>query len=164
MAMHAAMPGKGATAMSDPSRRDEMSGLLIHASAVRFVGKGILLLGASNSGKSDLALRLIDAGGMLIADDQVRLSRQGARLQARAPERLAGLIALRGIGILRLPFEEAPIDLAVDLVAPGSADEPLPEPASLSWLGVDVPKVALEAAAPSAVARIGMILQAERAF
>lgn len=168
MVTHAATLEEGAPESSDATSgqggRDAGLESLLHASAVRFGGKGVLLLGASNSGKSDLALRLIDAGGVLIADDQVRLTRRGNRLEAEPPERLAGLIALRGIGIMRVPFAKGLLDLAVDLVATGMADHPLPEPAFASWLGVDLPKIALEPVAPSAVARIKMILDGERAF
>ncbi|MEM8948438.1 MAG: HPr kinase/phosphatase C-terminal domain-containing protein [Pseudomonadota bacterium] len=138
--------------------------MFIHASAVRFQKKGVLLLGPSTSGKSDLALRLIDAGAVLIADDQVRLSLDGDRLHAGPPQILAGLIELRGMGIMRVPFEEGALDLVVDLKPAASAFDPLPEPASMSWLGVDLPKIELDATAPSAVARIKMALNAERVF
>lgn len=144
--------------------RDDASTELVHASAVRLLGKGVLLLGPSTSGKSDLALRLIDAGAVLIADDQVRLSLAGDRLRAGPPACLAGLIELRGMGIMRVPFEEGLLDLAVDLKTSSLAAEPLPEPATVSWLGIDLPKIELDSSAPSAVARIKMALNAERIF
>ena len=149
---------------ASPDRRDKASIEFIHASAVRLSGRGILLLGSSSSGKSDLALRLIDAGAVLIADDQVRLSLAGDRLHAGPPKCLAGLIELRGMGIMRVPFEEGLLDLAVDLKVSGAVVDPLPEPATVSWLGVDLPKIELDASAPSAVARIKMALNAERIF
>lgn len=149
---------------SGPDRQAQGSPLLIHASAVRFTGKGVLLLGPSTSGKSDLALRLIDAGAVLIADDQVRLDLDDGRLRAGPPARLEGLIELRGIGIMRVPFEESPLHLAVDLQPSAAAVEQLPEPAVASWLGVDLPKIVLNAYIPSAVARIRMVLGAERVF
>ena len=148
---------------SGPGSQPE-SGALIHASAVCFSGRGILLLGPSIAGKSDLALRLIDAGGVLIADDQVHLKRQGARLHGAPPDRLKGLIELRGIGILRVPFEEGLLDLAVDLLPSGASIEQLPEPATASWLGVHLPKVSLDARAPSTVAKLRMILTSERVY
>lgn len=154
----------GAVSSSVSAGRDETSTELVHASAVRLSGKGILLRGPSTSGKSDLALRLIDAGAVLIADDQVRLSLVGDRLHAGPPACLAGLIELRGMGIMRVPFEEGLLDLVIDLQASSLAAEPLPEPATISWLGIDLPKIALDAAAPSAVARIKMTLNAERIF
>lgn len=150
--------------MSSAGEQEEATSHLVHGSAVRLSGKGVLLLGPSTSGKSDLALRLIDAGAVLVADDQVRLRREGDRLQADAPVRLAGLIELRGIGIMRVPHGQAYIDLAVDLEPPDSSAEQLPEPAAAAWLGVDVPKIRLDARAPSAVAKIRMFLRAERVF
>lgn len=127
------------------------------------MGKGILLLGPSACGKSDLALRLIDAGAVLIADDQVRLGVEDGRLIAGPPASLAGMIELRGIGIMRVPFEPAPLDLAVDLDLQSTVEQ-LPEPETISWHGVDLPKIRLDARAPSAVARIKMVLRAERVF
>lgn len=148
----------------EPDGRRDASAVLIHASAVRLSEKGVLLLGPSASGKSDLALRLIDAGAVLIADDQVRLTREGDHLHAAPPERLQGLIALRGIGIMRVPFAPSLLDLAVDLLPDGAADDPLPEPSSRSWLGLDLPKIGVDASSPSAVARIKMVLSTERVF
>ena len=79
---------------------------------------GVLLLGESGAGKSDLALRLISLGAQLVADDRVgRFARDDA-LWAHPPKTLAGLIEVRGVGILSLPFEtEARIGLVVQLVA-----------------------------------------------
>lgn len=82
----------------------------IHGSAVAIEGRGLLILGASGSGKSSLALHLIALGGTLIADDGVLV---GDVLSA--PEATAGLIEARGVGLLRLPHTEAPLHAAVDL-------------------------------------------------
>ena len=76
--------------------------ILLHATAVAIDGRAVLLRGPSGSGKSDLALRLIDAGARLVADDQSELSRRGDVLMVRAPATIAGLIEVRGLGILRL--------------------------------------------------------------
>ena len=79
---------------------------------------GILLLGESGAGKSDLALRLIAEGAQLVADDRVELFVREHALWAQAPKTLAGLIEVRGVGILSLHFEpEAHIGLVVQLVA-----------------------------------------------
>lgn len=99
----------------------------IHASCVQLndVGKsfdapshcGVLLLGESGSGKSDLALRLIALGARLVADDRTDLFVEGNTLAARAPASLTGLIEVRGVGIVTLPFAiQARIVLAVQLV------------------------------------------------
>ncbi|HEY2446711.1 MAG TPA: hypothetical protein VGI20_13330 [Rhizomicrobium sp.] len=90
---------------------------------------GILLLGESGSGKSDLALRLIARGAMLVADDRCDLFLQDGVLRARAPAVLAGLIEIRAVGIIALPFAaDARVTLAVRLVAPQGPAR-LPEPA-----------------------------------
>ncbi len=80
---------------------------------------GILLLGDSGMGKSDLALRLIAQGATLVADDRVELFTHDGALWARAPANLAGLIEARGLGIVALPYAaEARVALALRLVAP----------------------------------------------
>lgn len=105
-----------------------MEAVNIHATCVVLRGAGsifgappdcgVLLIGESGSGKSDLALRLIAAGAQLVADDRAELFVQDGMLHARSPEMLAGLIEVRGVGILSLPFEPAAmIGLAV-LLAP----------------------------------------------
>jgi serine kinase of HPr protein (carbohydrate metabolism regulator) len=78
---------------------------------------GILLLGESGKGKSDLALRLIGRGAMLVADDRTEIFVRDNALFARAPKSLAGLIEVRGLGIVTLPFAtEARIALAVEMM------------------------------------------------
>ncbi len=79
---------------------------------------GVLILGESGSGKSDLVLRLIARGAQLVADDRTDLRAENGALMARAPAALAGLIEVRGIGIVALPFAaQARIALVVTLVA-----------------------------------------------
>jgi serine kinase of HPr protein (carbohydrate metabolism regulator) len=126
--------------------------LNLRATCVAFDGEGVLLTGDSGSGKSDLALRAIDAGAMLVADDRVELRRQGERLTARAPDLLRGLLEVRGLGILRLPFiTSAPLQLLVCLTPP--VDVPrMPEDETADYLGVRLPLVRLapfEASAPA---------------
>jgi len=90
---------------------------------------GILLLGNSGAGKSDLALRLIARGAVLVCDDRCELFLAGHMLQARPPPQLAGLIEIRGVGIVAFPYAaEARIALAARLVPPGAVAR-LPEPA-----------------------------------
>ncbi len=66
--------------------------------------RGVLIEGPSGAGKSDLALRALERGFSLVADDRVRLFVSGGRLYGRAPSALAGLIEARGIGVTRRPF------------------------------------------------------------
>lgn len=92
---------------------------MIYGTCVALSGFGVLLRGPSGSGKSDLALRLIDGGARLVADDQVELTLDAAgRVMARAPKPLAGLLEVRGIGILPVDAVRAsPVGLVVDLAA-----------------------------------------------
>jgi serine kinase of HPr protein (carbohydrate metabolism regulator) len=122
--------------------------------------RGVLISGASGSGKSDLALRLIDGGGFsLVADDRVLVWASGGRLYGRAPDALHGLVEARGIGVLPTPARAfAAIDLAVECVA--GPVERLPEPAQTTHLGHDLPLVRLVATEASAPAKIGRALMA----
>lgn len=105
-------------------RNDSSGGATLHASCVARDGHGVLLLGGSGSGKSDLALRLLDRGFRLVADDRVAL----VDGEAAPPAGLAGLLEVRGLGILRVEAVfPAKLALVVDLGAPG---ERLPAPAS----------------------------------
>ncbi|WP_417459687.1 HPr kinase/phosphorylase [Kordiimonas sp.] len=121
--------------MSDP----------IHGTVVDVAGAGVLLRGPSGSGKSDLALRLIDRGAVLIADDQVLL-RQGSRgLVATAPDRIYGLVEVRGLGIVSIPAAKfSLVKLVVDLV-PHDDIPRLPEKEMIAVAGVQVPRISLHA-------------------
>jgi serine kinase of HPr protein (carbohydrate metabolism regulator) len=137
--------------------------LRLHASCVEWNGSGVLLRGPSGAGKSDLALRLIEQGARLVADDQVLIEAQGGQLIARAPTALAGLLEVRGIGIVRQPFCAASkLSLIVDLVA-GQTIERLPEPGS-EWLaGLCLPVIRLDPFAASAPAKLRLALTMPRA-
>lgn len=149
--------------MAGHDRHDETSSLLLHGSAVRLGDKGILLLGKSGRGKSDLALQMIDQGAILVADDQISIRREGDRLIAKAPARLAGLLEVRGLGVVRQPYMESPLDLVVDLDL-DEEETRVPDPLSVSWHGLDLPKIRIQAKAASAVAKIRFALHAERAI
>src|SRR5690242_6204798 len=109
---------------------------LVHGSCVMIEEVGVLLRGPSGSGKSDLALRLIDAGARLVADDQTRLLRVADRIIASAPPTIAGFIEVRGIGPVPMATEEGVwLRLVVDL-KPGRDIERLPEESGTSLLGM----------------------------
>jgi len=128
--------------------------LLLHATTVAVDGRAVLIAGPSGSGKSDLALRLIDGGAVLVADDQTLLRRRGAALLARSPATIAGRIEVRGLGIVTVPhLDEAPVALHVDLVDP-TAIERLPLPETRVILGVPVPILRLAPFQASAAAKL----------
>lgn len=100
----------------------------IHGTCVAVEGRGALLRGPSGSGKSDLALRLIERGAQLIADDQVILEAHGASVRAGAEPRLHGKLEVRGVGILDVPHVQgAPLLAVFDLCEPEDVPR-LPEP------------------------------------
>jgi len=135
----------------------------VHATAVAIRGKGILLRGRSGSGKSDLALRLIDGGAKLIADDVVELEKRGARLEARAPTRLRGRIEVRGVGIVAVPsVARARIVLVVDLVG-ADAVERYPGPAFTKILGIRINLLKLWAFEASAPAKLRLAVKGHEA-
>jgi serine kinase of HPr protein (carbohydrate metabolism regulator) len=136
----------------------------IHAGCVAIGGKGVLILGASGAGKSDLALQLIDQGAKLVADDRCELFVRAGKLCARAPASIAGLLELRGIGIIALPHAAAArVAMAVRLHVGAQARLPKPAfydpPTSLNPRG-KVPLIVVNAAASSATARIRAALAA----
>ena len=136
----------------------------VHATCVAVDGVGVMLRGPSGSGKSDLALRLIDGGAVLVVDDQVRLSVEdgsdGSRLIARAPGAIAGLLEVRGIGLVPVPcVASAPVALVVEL-KPGGEIERMPEPATCAYLGVRLPLIALDPFRQSAAAAVRLVVAA----
>lgn len=126
----------------------------IHGTCVELDGIACLLRGPPGSGKSDLALRLIDLGARLVADDQVVLRRHGERVIASAPPTLAGMLEVRGLGIMRMQdVAESPLGLVVDLVAPERVER-MPEPASCEFFGIALPLIALAPSEASAAAKV----------
>ncbi len=139
------------------------SGPTVHASAVRVERSGVLIRGASGSGKSSLALALMmeHRGDVrLVADDRVSLSVSGGRLHAAAPPELAGLIEVRGVGIIARPhLGSVEIDLVVDLLPIAECPRmPEADDAIATLLGVDVPRLALPVGDPYAALRVRVAL------
>jgi serine kinase of HPr protein (carbohydrate metabolism regulator) len=126
--------------------------MLVHATTLDIAGLGVLILGGSGAGKSDLALRLIADGALLVADDQTDVEARGNELWARAPEKITGLIEARGVGIVPAAIKRASrLALAVQLA---DAPERMPERRtwSLPGSGVQIPLIELspfEASAPA---------------
>jgi HPr kinase/phosphorylase len=137
-----------------------MSKTNIHAGCVAMGRKGVLLLGPSGAGKSELALRLIDDGARLVSDDRTDLFVKDGKLQARVPASIAGLMEVRGLGIIALPHApSAAIALAVEL---GGKMERLPRPAFYTPLkaAAPVPLIRLNVASAAAPAQIRLALAA----
>ncbi len=133
---------------------------LVHATAIAIEGRAVLLRGPPGAGKSDLALRLIDAGARLVADDQVALRRAGEHVLVTAPAAIAGLLEVRGVGILPVePLAEAALAMCVDLV-PSAEVERLPEIRCEDVLGLAVPSIALSPFEASAAAKLRFALRA----
>ena len=122
-------------------------------------GQTLCIHGPSGSGKSDLALRLTDAGAHLVADDRVAVAREGNSLVARAPEVLSGKMEVRGIGIVSVPtVQRVALVLVVDLVPPEQVPR-MPDPGRWSHLGVSVPLIALNALEASAAAKVRLAVR-----
>ena len=133
---------------------------LIHATAVAIDGAAVLLRGPPGAGKSDLALRLIEDGARLIADDQTLLRRADNRVLVRAPATIAGLLEVRGVGIVRVdPLDEAPLALIVDLVPPEQVER-IPDNRSEVVLGLAFPLIALAAFEVSATSKLRLARRA----
>lgn len=142
------MPGRGQRLPADR----EGAIIQVHATSVELAGTAVLLRGPSGSGKSDLALRLIDGGARLVADDYTEIKLRDGRLVASVPAATAGLLEVRGLGIVQVPnVAEAWLRLVVDLVPPDEVER-LPEKAHMAYLGVELPLLALapfESATPA---------------
>lgn len=121
---------------------------LIHASCVAIDGRAVLLAGRSGRGKSDLALRLIDRGARLVSDDYTELTGENGLLLASPPQRIAGKLEIRGVGIVAIePVRSVPVALLADLDA---APERLPQRDSRTIEGITLPVIALAALEGSA--------------
>lgn len=132
----------------------------VHGTTVELAGIGVLLRGPPGSGKSDLALRLIDSGARLVADDRTLLRREGDDLIAAAPPTIAGRLEVRGIGIVTVPsVASSVLRLVVDLVAPGAVER-LPEPGFAHLLGIDLPLISLTPFEASAAAKLRLAARA----
>jgi serine kinase of HPr protein (carbohydrate metabolism regulator) len=134
-----------------------LSAETLHASAVAFEGRAVLITGPSGSGKSDLALRLLDRGFRLVSDDQTVVKLDGERLVASAPPTIAGKLEVRGIGIVDVDaVENMPIALVIEL---STEIERMPvDGRTRSILGIAVPLLGLDAMAASAPSKVAVAL------
>jgi RNase adaptor protein for sRNA GlmZ degradation len=123
----------------------------VHATAVAHKERAVLLLGPSGAGKSDLALRLVAAGWRLVADDRVVMTATADGLMASAPPRLAGLLEVRGLGIVPEPTAPAPVALALDL---SRRPDRMPEVERITIAGHAIPLLPFDPAGESAPERV----------
>ena len=125
---------------------------ITHATLVILNGKGVLLSGRSGSGKSDLALRLIEnKGAELVADDVVELNVRNGKLIGNAPDNLAGLLEVRGVGVVNYPYKkENTVDMFVALQNNSENVERMPIMQEEVILGLAINKIDLYAKENSA--------------
>ena len=137
---------------------DEKGRKTVHATAVAIAGAGVLIRGDSGSGKSDLALRLIDRGAKLISDDQVDIVRNGEDLLLSPPPRLAGKLEVRSLGICEREYlSGVELKLILDL-KPHPDRFPLDRQVMI-LLGIKVPSCTLDAMESSAAIKAEWALQ-----
>lgn len=130
----------------------------VYGTCIAIDGRAVLFRGPSGSGKSDLALRIVEAGGLLVSDDQTVLTREHESLVASSPDTIAGQIEIRGVGILPVATtRRAPLALVMDLV-PGDQIDRYPEPRCCQYLGVDVPLLNIAPFEVSAAAKVRLAL------
>jgi len=126
----------------------------LHSSTVALNGRAVLISGPSGSGKSDLALRMLDRGFTLVSDDRTIVRRDGALLIASAPDTIRGKLEIRGVGIVEMDnVTDVPVALVVELTSdvqrlPDDGRERLILGAAIPLINVD----AMTASSPSKVA------------
>jgi HPr kinase/phosphorylase len=138
--------------------------ICLHGTCVSVDGEGVLILGEPGTGKSDLALRLIDEPGYgiserpmhgkLISDDQVIITREEESLIASAPSTIRGKLEIRGLGIVSLATQPSVHLRLVVRLQSLSAIERLPDQGTFDILGVALPIVEIDGTCSSAPARL----------
>ena len=141
----------------NPAFGPRISAETLHASTAAIDGRAVLISGPSGSGKSDLALRLLDRGFVLVSDDQTIVKKSGAQLLAAAPPTIAGKLEVRGIGIVDVErVDNVPIALVVELT---SEIQRLPDDSrDRLILGVRVPLISIDASTASAPSKVALAL------
>ena len=140
-----------------PIKGPRLSSETVHASTVASEGRAVLITGPSGSGKSDLALRLLDRGFSLVSDDQTIVRKEGNRLLASAPPNIAGKLEVRGIGIVDIEtLSDVPVALLIELT---SDIQRLPEDSrERPILGVSLPIISIDAMTASAPSKVALAL------
>ncbi|MCP4395260.1 MAG: serine/threonine protein kinase [Alphaproteobacteria bacterium] len=135
----------------------------IHATCISINGNGVLLIGQSASGKSDLALRLIDEGATLVSDDQtiIILNKNKNMLFASPAENIAGKLEVRGLGIFKMPYEQyVPLKMVVDLREGNKQIERLPTtPLTTNMHGINIKTIKINPFEVSSTTKIRLMLK-----
>lgn len=140
--------------MNAPPR---LSGETLHATTVAIDGRAVMIAGPSGSGKSDLALRLLDRGFTLVSDDRTLVRRDADRLIASAPVQIAGKLEVRGIGIVDVEaVSDVPVALLVELT--GDIQRLPDDGRERPILGVPLPIVTIDALTASAPSKVALAL------
>jgi serine kinase of HPr protein (carbohydrate metabolism regulator) len=134
-----------------------LSAETLHSTTVASEGRAVIITGPSGSGKSDLALRLLDRGFNLVSDDQTIVRRSGDRLLASAPPTIAGKLEVRGLGIVEV---ERTSDASVALIVELRSDiQRMPDDSRERLiLGVGVPLISIDAMTASAPSKVALAL------
>jgi serine kinase of HPr protein (carbohydrate metabolism regulator) len=134
-----------------------LSAETVHATTVAVDGRAVVIAGPSGSGKSDLALRLLDRGFVLVSDDRTLVRRDDNRLLASAAPNIAGKLEIRGLGIVDMVHvNDVPVALLVELT---SDIQRLPdESRERPILGVPVPLISVDAMTASAPSKVAIAL------
>lgn len=131
----------------------------VHGTALIVNGVGVLLRGPPGTGKSDLALRLIDGGAQLVSDDQTVIENDSGRLRMSTNAVLEGLLEVHGVGIFPVPStQDATLGLVIDLLGPNDKIPRMPDKEYAEVLGVRVRRLRMHGYRPSAPAKIRMLV------
>ena len=129
----------------------------LHASTVALDGRAVIIVGPSGSGKSDLTLRLLDRGFVLVSDDRTIVRKAGEKVVATAPDTIRGKLEIRGVGIVDIPsINDVPVALVVELTSditrlPDNARERI-------ILGAGIPLISVDAMTASAASKVALAL------
>jgi serine kinase of HPr protein (carbohydrate metabolism regulator) len=129
----------------------------LHASTVARDGRAVLISGPSGSGKSDLALRMLDRGFTLVSDDRTIIRKEGERLLASAPGTIKGKLEIRGVGIVEMEStDNVPVAMVVEL---RSDIERFPDDGlERLILGTAIPLISVDATTASAPSKVAVAL------